>query len=1821
MQQVSLHFGAAARKIAALAASPSTRTGRHMLLFAVSYYAAYLYGNSLPIPAPLWPPDAVLLATLLLTAPRRWWVYVLVTIPIRLVPFLAPGLPVWLLLVNLLNDTVKALLAAGLLYRFAQGRPLFASLRDCVLYVACAVLAAPLLSACVGAAGRAALGAAYWPVWETWFLGDALANLVLVPAILLWASAGGLQALRPSSRWRAVEALALGGALVGVTTWVILLSPSQGPLAHQLYLLVPLLLWAAVRFGPRGIASALSLVTVLAMTEIADVQGILTLHAPAADVLALQLFLLTIGGPLLFLAALMQERAAAESKLRVSEARYEAVVETQTEMIIRYRPDTTLTFVNDATCRFWGKSREEVLGTPFLATLPEAAAMHVQEMIQALLAQPDPGIVTIEHEARFHDGTPRWRQWVNRTILDDAGQVIELQGIGRDITDRKQAEETLRASEARYRTVVRNLPRSAILLFDDELRHSFADGPGLQLLGLTPEGLEGRTVWEAFPDDLAAALAPAYEAAATGQAMELDVEQTQAIYRIQVVPMPDASPTVLAASVLDRTTSPVGMVVVRDITEQRRARDELVRERTLTAMLAARSQEFRTLAEHSPDLIARLDPRGRFVYVNQAGAEMFGLAAEHWVGKAVDELGAPQDVSARWAQALQDVVATRAPQTFDAEVQLPPGQGQGQGEVRSLHVRCIPEFADDGGQLVSLLGIATDVSALKRAEARLAEQASEHEAIVEAQADGVGVYDLQARFVRANTALRDLLGLDVDAEYPSLPLEERAQRLLLFDEQGRQLPPEQWPQWRVLRGEILAGASAMDARVRSLDGRELWISITGAPVRAADGRATGTVLVARDVTARRALERQVAEQAAQLEAIFEAMADGVLVHDAQGRVLRVNQAYRDLMGVEADPDHFARSIDERVRRLRVLNEQGHPIPEEHSVSRRVLSGEVVSGQDARDVQMHTLDGRAIWVNTSGAPIRTPAGQITGVVLISRDVTVRRQLELQVRDLADELEAILDASPDVIAVFDQVQHIVRANRAFRQTIRGIDFSTFATLSSQARAEQLHLRDAQGRPLPVEDLPDVRALRGELLVDRTSVDVCVLRPNGRELAANVAAAPVYNREGQLTRAVTVWRDTTERRALERQVAEQAAELAAVFAAMTDGVFVLNADGSVSRLNAASHALFGPLPGDGLTNTAEARAQSLDLRDADGRPLRVEQLPTQRVLRGEVLAGDDAVTLQVRTHDGRERTISLTGGPLRDATGQIVGAVGVVRDVTEFQRVQAALAEQERLFRTLVEHSPDIIARFDRGLRYLYVSPAIRQVSPVQEAAYIGKTNAELGWPEAAYASAQRAIEQVFQTGQPETLEEIDASDRDPATARHFRAQILPECAADGRVESVLAVTTDITTLKRTEQALREANASLEAARQAEERRKQIAESLRDVLAILNSSQSSRAVLQYIVHHVEKLLGSAAAVIYGPDQLMDSLSPDAPATTLQVQAVQGLRLGGRGPQSRQRLPFADPAVRQALASAQPVALFASDGLSPSGGASDGATGNAAIPHLYGELPVPYHALLVVPIRVYEGMYGCLLLFYTQPSRFLAEEVALAQAYANQVALAITNARLQGHLEQEAAAAERNRLARELHDTVNQEIFSASLIAESLPTVWRTHRAEAETGLQQLHELIRSALAGLRALLLELRPGQLEQSPLSVALQKLGEAMATRAGVPILVDIEDEGGLEPPLPAAVKVACYRVAQEALMNAAKYAKAHAIHVRLRIQGSSRLELEVADDGRGFDPEAARPAGHFGVAIMRERAQAVGASVQVRSRAGQGTMVRMTWRRGRSERP
>ncbi len=203
----------------------------------------------------------------------------------------------------------------------------------------------------------------------------------------------------------------------------------------------------------------------------------------------------------------------------------------------------------------------------------------------------------------------------------------------------------------------------------------------------------------------------------------------------------------------------------------------------------------------------------------------------------------------------------------------------------------------------------------------------------------------------------------------------------------------------------------------------------------------------------------------------------------------------------------------------------------------------------------------------------------------------------------------------------------------------------------------------------------------------------------------------------------------------------------------------------------------------------------------------------------------------------------------------------------------------------------------------------------------------------------------------------------------------------------------------------------------------------------------------------------------------------------------------------------------------------------------------------------------------------------------------------------------EQAAAAAERNRLARDLHDAVTQTLFSASLIADVLPRLWGRDPDAGRQRLDEVRQLTRGALAEMRTLLLELRPAALLAADLGELLRQLAEAVTGRARVPVELKIEGNGELPP----EVKIALYRIVQEALNNMAKHAGASRATIGLQ-HAPDRVELWVEDDGRGFDV-AGVPAGHLGLGIMRERAAAIDASLDISSQAGGGTRIIVIWER------
>jgi PAS domain S-box-containing protein len=257
---------------------------------------------------------------------------------------------------------------------------------------------------------------------------------------------------------------------------------------------------------------------------------------------------------------------------------------------------------------------------------------------------------------------------------------------------------------------------------------------------------------------------------------------------------------------------------------------------------------------------------------------------------------------------------------------------------------------------------------------------------------------------------------------------------------------------------------------------------------------------------------------------------------------------------------------------------------------------------------------------------------------------------------------------------------------------------------------------------------------------------------------------------------------------------------------------------------------------------------------------------------------------------------------------------------------------------------------------------------------------------------------------------------------------------------------------------------------------------------------------------------------------------------------------------------------------------------------------------------AWMWVPVAVKNRVIGSVGVAHVERGYFTAHHADLALTVANQAAIALVNAELFEHAQALAALQERQRLAQNLHDAVNQSLFSAGLIADVLPRLWDRDQEEARKSLVDLRRLTRAAQAEMRALLAELRPSALTDTDLGDLLSLLGNALSGRINIPVTVTVAKE----VILPAEVQVVFYRVCQEALNNIAKHAKASQVEIEL-VHEHAAVELQIRDDGLGFELDRPRKAGHYGLSMMRERAESVRALLTITSQPGQGTTLRMRW--------
>lgn len=511
--------------------------------------------------------------------------------------------------------------------------------------------------------------------------------------------------------------------------------------------------------------------------------------------------------------------------------------------------------------------------------------------------------------------------------------------------------------------------------------------------------------------------------------------------------------------------------------------------------------------------------------------------------------------------------------------------------------------------------------------------------------------------------------------------------------------------------------------------------------------------------------------------------------------------------------------------------------------------------------------------------------------------------------------------------------------------------------------------------------------------------------------------------------------------------------------------------------------------------------------------------------------------------------------------------VQDLTEYKQRQKA--EREQYFRATFEQSPVGMAHIGADGTWLRVNPKLRSMLGYNKVHFQPLTIFEHILAKEDSARMRASISKLA-TGRADTARKEVSYQSKSGNIIQTLTHMTAVRSTEGRFLYAIVVMEDITERKRMEAA--------------EHAQRLLAETLQNTALALASSLDFSEVTNHILTNIERLVPHDAASLL--------LIKDA------VAYVERAR--GYGPEAESleknlqdfHIAVAESdRIMQMLRTKNAVLLP----LWEDHGSWDQVPGMAAM-----------RSLLAVPILERNEVLGFLKLHSRTPNFFTEAHARLLQAFAVQAAIAIQNAHAHEDAQALAAQNERHRLARELHDAVTQTLFSANVIADSIPRLWPEVPDPVQTQLQQLQLLTRGALGEMRILLLELRPEYLANMDLAAQLRQLLDAVQARKRLEVTFTAQ----VDVQIPPAVRIAFYRIAQEALNNIVKHAHANEICIELSAHEVS-VELLIQDDGTGFDyPE--QLAG-FGLHTMRERAEEVGAELNIITHPQAGTCVRVVW--------
>jgi PAS domain S-box-containing protein len=596
---------------------------RRLLAIGLWVFAGYYLGAKIgfaltfkPHPVSvLWPPNSILVAALLLTPPRIWWFVLLVAFPAHCATQLQSHVPPLMILCWFISNSCEAVIGAGLTRYLVGGLIDFKSLRNVGIFCLCVVSLGPFLSSFLDAS---------FVVWNSWGQGtywelirirsfsNAAAALIVVPLIVTWAK-DGIAGLRTAQRAPYLQACTLFLSLLLVSIAVFY---AFGPGADSalLFLPLPLLLWAAVRFGSLGASTAISIVGFLAIWSGTHGHGPFSGETAEQNALSIQIFLIVLAVPVLFLAAVIEERAFRETELRESESRFRIVADAAPVLIWVSSVDKLCTFFNKPWLEFTGRTMEQEMGNGWAEGVhPDDLQWCLKVYTKAFDARQP---FVMQYRLRRHDGEYRWVSNRGVARYDAQGNFAGYIGSCIDVTEFINEEQALRETEERM-NLVADAAKLGLWEWNLNTDEIWATKTRRDLLGLPVSGKVTfkDLISRVHIDDRDRVQKTLKEAIETGKDYETE-------FRVVLLDGGVRWMEARGHCLRDANGKTVGLRgVSMDVTERKQA-----------------EEKFRLAVEASPSGIVLVDREGRIVLVNNHVEELFGYRREELVGKLVDVL-------------------------------------------------------------------------------------------------------------------------------------------------------------------------------------------------------------------------------------------------------------------------------------------------------------------------------------------------------------------------------------------------------------------------------------------------------------------------------------------------------------------------------------------------------------------------------------------------------------------------------------------------------------------------------------------------------------------------------------------------------------------------------------------------------------------------------------------------------------------------------------------------------------------------------------------------------------------------------------------------------------------------------------------------------------------------------------------------------------------------------------------------------------------------------------------------------------------------------